>query len=265
MKKKLFLVLVLVLFPFNCFALVKPTNDFYVNDYADILDNDVEQYIMQRSVDLEKQTDAQIVVVTVKNLEGMSLEDYATKLFRSFGIGDKDKNNGLLLLLALEERQFRVEVGYGLEGVLPDGLTGRYQDQYIIPYLKNNDWNTGVKTGYTAFYKKLCDYYEIEALDNTLTIADYNSNNYYSFGDETDTDALASAITFAFIFSIIGFSQGNYCRIINEKRHKKPSKFYIIISTLLFTESILHLPPIGIIEFTIWLARFALLRAKFVV
>ena len=76
MKKKLFLVLVLVLFPFNCFALVKPTNDFYVNDYANILDDDVEQYIMQRSVDLEKQTDAQIVVVTVKNLEGMSLEDY---------------------------------------------------------------------------------------------------------------------------------------------------------------------------------------------
>ena len=115
MRKKIFLVLALVLFPFNCFALVKPTNDFYVNDYADILDDDVEQYIMQRSVDLEKQTDAQIVVVTVKNLEGMSLEEYATKLFRSFGIGDKDKNNGLLLLLALEERQFRVEVGYGLE------------------------------------------------------------------------------------------------------------------------------------------------------
>ena len=180
MKKKLFLVLVLVLFPFNCFALVKPTNDFYVNDYANILDDDVEQYIMQRSVDLEKQTDAQIVVVTVKNLEGMSLEDYATKLFRSFGIGDKDKNNGLLLLLALEERQFRVEVGYGLEGVLPDGLTGRYQDQYIIPYLKNNDWNTGVKTGYTAFYKKLCDYYEVEALSDTLTITDYNDDNYNS-------------------------------------------------------------------------------------
>ena len=106
MRKKIFLVLVLVLFPFNCFALVKPTNDFYVNDYADILDNDVEQYIMQRSVDLEKQTDAQIVVVTVKNLEGMSLEDYATKLFRSFGIGDKDKNNGLLLLLSLDSISF---------------------------------------------------------------------------------------------------------------------------------------------------------------
>lgn len=230
MKKKIFLVLVLVLFPFNCLALVKPTSNFYVNDYADILDNDVEQYIMQRSVDLEKQTDAQIVVVTVKNLEGMSLEEYATKLFRSFGIGDKDKNNGLLLLLALEERQFRVEVGYGLEGVLPDGLTGRYQDQYIIPYLKNNDWNTGVKTGYTAFYKKLCDYYKVEALSDTLTITDYNDDNYNS--DDYDGDVTAFAI-FNFIFAIVGILQGSHCRQVAHKKHKKLSKTYIIMSVLI--------------------------------
>ena len=128
MKKKLFIVLMLVLFPLNCFALVKPTTDFYVNDYANIIDSDVEEYIMGRSVDLANKTGAQIVVVTVNNLEGKNLEEYATTLFRNFGIGDKENNNGLLLLLALEERQFRVEVGYGLEGVLPDGLTVRYQD-----------------------------------------------------------------------------------------------------------------------------------------
>ena len=57
--------------------------------------------------------------------------------------------------MALEERQFRVEVGYGLEGILPDGKTGRFQDEYIIPYLKNNNWDEGIKNGYDAFYKEI--------------------------------------------------------------------------------------------------------------
>ena len=223
MKKKLFIVLMLVLFPLNCFALVKPTTDFYVNDYANIIDSDVEEYIMGRSVDLANKTGAQIVVVTVNNLEGKNLEEYATTLFRNFGIGDKENNNGLLLLLALEERQFRVEVGYGLEGVLPDGLTGRYQDEYIIPYLKKNDWNTGIKTGYTAFYKKICEYYGIEMTNDTLNISAINNSNDY------DNITLMGIV----IFSIIGSLQGTYCREASKGRKKKISKVYIIFSMLL--------------------------------
>ena len=131
MKKKFILIILfnlILLFPFNVWGLVNPTSEFYVNDYADILDDETEEYIVSHSKYLESKTGAQIVVVTVKNLEGKDLESYATELFRKFGIGDKDKNNGLLLLLALEERKFRVEVGYGLEERLTDGLTGRYQD-----------------------------------------------------------------------------------------------------------------------------------------
>ena len=93
----------LVLFPLNCFALVKPTTDFYVNDYANIIDSDVEEYIMGRSVDLANKTGAQIVVVTVNNLEGKNLEEYATTLFRNFGIGDKENNNGLYLRECCDE------------------------------------------------------------------------------------------------------------------------------------------------------------------
>ena len=144
-KKYLILLLLFILFfTFNVSAMVKPTSEFYVNDYANILSSETEEYIVSKSSKLASVDGTQIVVVTVKNLEGDSLENYATKLFREFGIGDKDKNNGLLLLLALEERQFRVEVGYGLEGILPDGKTGRFQDQYIIPYLKNDKWDEGI-------------------------------------------------------------------------------------------------------------------------
>ena len=95
--------LFVLLFPLSVLGLVKPTNQFYVNDYANIIDSEVEEYIMSRSVSLANETGAQTVVVTVPSLEGENLEKYATDLFRSFGIGDKEKNNGLLLLLALEE------------------------------------------------------------------------------------------------------------------------------------------------------------------
>lgn len=132
------------------FAIVPKTTEFYVNDSANLLFNDTEKYIINMNKALEDKTGAQIVVVTVKNLEGKSIEDYATELFRDYGIGNKEKNNGVLLLCAYEERQFRIEVGYGLEGILTDGKTGRIQDNYIIPYLSQNNFNDGIKNGFNA-------------------------------------------------------------------------------------------------------------------
>ena len=146
------------------FETVKPTTNFYVNDYANILSEETENYIMKNSVSLDSQTKSQIVVVTVPNLDGASLEEYATRLFREFGIGDKEKNNGLLLLLALEEREMRVEVGYGLEGILPDGKTGRFQDQYMIPYFKENKFDEGMLNGYKAFFEEITNHYEYKGI-----------------------------------------------------------------------------------------------------
>ena len=158
--KYLILIFLFIAFIPNVKAIVSPTKDFYVNDYANILSSETKQYIMNKSIQLNNVDGTQIVVVTVPNLEGYSIEDYALRLFREFGIGDKTKNNGLLLLLAYEERLFRVEVGYGLEGILPDGKTGRFQDEYIIPYLRVNNWNDGIRNGYDAFF------YEIVRLNN---------------------------------------------------------------------------------------------------
>lgn len=155
---KNYLILLLlfnVLFIVKVSAIVSPTNDFYVNDYANILSNDTKNYIINQSQKIESADGTQIVVVTVKNLEGLSIEDYSLKLFRNFKIGDSSKNNGLLLLLSYEDRKFRVEVGYGLEGILPDGKTGRLIDEYIIPYLKEDKFDEGIKNGYDAFYSEI--------------------------------------------------------------------------------------------------------------
>lgn len=155
-----FLLLTLFL-TFNVYATVNPTSNFYVNDYANLLSSETEEYIMSINHNLNAQTKAQVVVVTVENLEGNSLEEYATELFRSFGIGDKTLNNGVLILIALEERQSRIEVGYGLEGILNDAKTGRIQDDYMIPYLKENDWDTGIKNGFTAIVNEIEKEYDV--------------------------------------------------------------------------------------------------------
>lgn len=198
-KYLLFLVLLFIVFSLDCFALVNPTSDFYVNDYANILSDEVEKYIIDKSKVLDNTDGTQIVVVTVPNLEGMSIEDYALQLFRNFGIGDKSKNNGLLLLLALEEREFRVEVGYGLEGILPDGKTGRFQDEYIIPYLRQDNWNDGIKNGYDAFYK------EIIVLNNLEL--DYSEPNNL---DDINPIYITISVLIAAVFGLITrFSKNN--------------------------------------------------------
>ena len=117
---------------------------------------------MNNSVALAKKTSAQIVVVTIPSLEKKSIEEYANELFNKFGIGDKNKNNGLLILVALKEREARIEVGYGLEGLLPDGKCGRYQDEYMIPYYKNNNFDEGTVNCYKAFFAEIAKEYNYE-------------------------------------------------------------------------------------------------------
>lgn len=165
-NRKIKYILILAIFSIvlitnSSYAIVSQTRDFYVNDSANLLSDETEAYIIDMNKTLEEQTGAQIVVVTVQNLEGQSLEEYATELFRDYGIGDKEKNNGVLLLCAYEERQFRIEVGYGLEGTLTDGKTGRIQDEYIIPYLKENNFNDGIRNGFNAVLKEVENEYGI--------------------------------------------------------------------------------------------------------
>ena len=148
-------------------AVVSPDDAFYVYDGGQVLSQETEAYILKTGQELERKTGAQIVVVTIPSLEGQALEAYATELFRQWGIGDKEKNNGLLLLCAVEDRQFRVEVGYGLEGDLPDGKTGRMQDNYIIPLLREDKFDEGIKNGYNAFLQEIAAVYGVSITGET--------------------------------------------------------------------------------------------------
>lgn len=125
----------------------RPTSDFFVNDYAGVLDEDVKNHINQRSRQYQSEGGPQVVVVTVESLEGDAIEEYAIRLAREWGIGSKEENNGILILLAVQERNVRIEVGYGLEGVVTDSLSGRFIRE-ATPRLSENDYNSGIKIIY---------------------------------------------------------------------------------------------------------------------
>ena len=183
---------------------VSPDDAFYVYDGAKVLSEETEQYILKYSHELESKTGAQIVVVTISSLEGLSLEEYATELFRQWGIGDSKKNNGVLLLCAVNDRQFRVEVGYGLEGDLPDGKTGRMQDAYIIPLLKENNFDAGIKNGYNAFLQAVAEVYSVSITGETAV----------SYEDEKGDPAFV-------ICMVIGLTLSYLSRVLLLKK-KKP-------------------------------------------
>ena len=180
LKVLLLFMILLNILNIEVLAIVSQTREFYVNDYANLIDSTTEQYIINTNLNLYNQTGAQIVVVTVQNLEGITIEEYATQLYRNFGIGSAKDNNGVLMLLALEEREFRIEVGYGLEGALPDAKTGRIQDEYIIPYLSQGNWNAGIKNGYNAIIQVVANEYgvTINSEEPILINASSDISNY---------------------------------------------------------------------------------------
>ena len=141
----------------------KPTSgSIYVQDFANLLSAETKSTINSVSKDLENKIKAQVVVVTVPSLDGQPIEDYSLELLRAWGIGDKEKNNGVLLLVALKDRQSRIEVGYGLEGALPDGLTGRIQDQAMIPYFSSGNYDKGIMQGYANIASIVAKEYNVK-------------------------------------------------------------------------------------------------------
>lgn len=171
---------------FSSFAIniPEPTNDFFVNDFADVISEENEQEIMKIGADLYEQTSAQVVVVTVDSLDGYEVKEYALELGREWGVGSKETNNGAVLLLSVNDREVTIQVGYGLEGCLTDAATGRILDDYAIPYLINDDFSTGLTEAYKAITANLCEEYGV------THNPDYNIDNYneydYSYSDDSD-------------------------------------------------------------------------------
>jgi len=121
-----------------------PTLQKYVNDFANVLPSSDESRINTLCTEIEKNWTVEIAVLTVQTTQPMSIEEYAVRTFEKNGIGKKDKDNGLLIVAAMEDRKWRLEVGYGLEPIINDAKAGLIGNTYITPAFKEGRYGDGL-------------------------------------------------------------------------------------------------------------------------
>lgn len=177
--------------------LPKPTKNFFVNDFANVISNADEEKMQQQGEALFKECGAQVVVVTVKSLNGEDLESYSLNLARSWRIGSDKNDDGILLLLAVDERKVRIEVGYGLEGALPDSKTGRILDTYGVDRFKKNDFSTGLAAVYDSLVNEVYIEKGLDPADGYTPVEDYSLTTK----EKVITYGIIALIVLAFIFT----------------------------------------------------------------
>jgi uncharacterized protein len=162
----------LFLFAGNSFAedpqIPAPVGDIYIQDFAGVLTEQEELELRKIGRSIEDQTTAQIAVLTVETIGDTSVEEFANEAFRQYGIGSVQEDNGVLMVIGMNpppgmtERPLRIEVGYGLEGALPDGKVGRILDGLTIPLLLNNQPNHAIIETYKVLANEVLSEYGVE-------------------------------------------------------------------------------------------------------
>lgn len=133
--------------------LPKHTTEFYIYDETNTLNENTKEFIVNINNQLKHLSEgylskSQIVVVMINSLEGFDIESYANRLFNEWEIGDHTKDNGILLLIAKDDGEVRIEVGYGLEHIITDSVAGRILDNQVLPHLADKDFNAGILSGF---------------------------------------------------------------------------------------------------------------------
>jgi len=150
MRRFFSLLLVVIVCSAHGAESLPPAPTRYFNDYTGTVRPDTAAALNKKLEQFEKDTSSQIVVAMFGRMPDVDFEDYANRLFRSWKIGQASKNNGILLLVFKNDRKLRVEVGYGLEGVLPDAIANQIIAREIVPHLKKGDFDSGLTAGVNA-------------------------------------------------------------------------------------------------------------------
>ena len=183
----LLLILVLAASPLAATAalggVIGQSDSFYVADYADVITADTEQYIIEKNADLEQLCGGQIVVAAVDFLDGMDIEDYAYKLFSDWEIGDADKKNGVLLLLAIGEENYWCMQGRGLENKLTSGDIDDILWDYLEEDFAAGDYDAGVRSVFDELYDRIADIYGMSGQGTGSSGANGNESGYTAAAD----------------------------------------------------------------------------------
>ncbi len=142
--------------PSLCSAYTSPgTPSGFVNDFANILPIELRKSLEDQLTKFAREKNHEIAIAVIRSLEGDDIESYANKLFREWGIGTKEYNNGVLFLVAIDDRKMRIEVGYGLEGALTDLESKRIQEDIVRPLFREEKYGEGIVAGVTSIMQAI--------------------------------------------------------------------------------------------------------------
>ena len=181
-------LLALVLLPLAAQAQTFPKLTGRVVDAAGVLKPEQVAQLEQLSAEVEKASTRQFVVATISSLEDYPIEDYGYKLGRAWGIGGKEANNGIILIVAPNDRKVRIEVGYGLEPIMTDALSSRIINETILPKFRDGDMPGGIVAGAQAIGEQMKQPLEVaeararEAADKAVTTRSRNGGENFPFG-----------------------------------------------------------------------------------
>jgi uncharacterized protein len=165
-KLKILLASVLLFMSFLAVAQdipARPNPPRLVNDFANVLSTQEEQQLESQLVAYDDSTSNQIAIVLINTLDEYPIEEYATKLFREWGVGNKKNNNGVVILAAIKDRRIRIEVGYGLEGAIPDIIANHIIENDIKPGFRSGDYFEGLSNAAASIIKAAAGEYKAPA------------------------------------------------------------------------------------------------------
>jgi len=221
--------------PGNIFAEVTyPEYSSMVNDFAGTLDPGWKSSIEELCIKVRNETGAEIAVAVVSDLQGITIEEYAVNLFKKWGVGKADKDNGVLLLVSMQERKVRIEVGYGLEGAITDLEAGNIINEIIVPRFKQNDYNAGVYDGVYALANEIYKDQGL-ALESTIavgTTARSGVSNSFDFSGRWSNPFFICCIPVFLIVSLVSIIKG----ILN-RRCPKCRKIKLVIKETIIREA----------------------------
>lgn len=142
-----------------------------INDFAGVISHEYKDKIGALIAKVEAETTAETAVVTINSIAPYDEQTYARMIFDNWKIGKKGKDNGILLLIAVKERRWRIETGYGLEGILPDGLCGEIGRKYMVPYLKESRYGEGLYNGILALTRQML------SADKNISVGDLETTD----------------------------------------------------------------------------------------
>ncbi len=197
--RKLWLLFAALVLPFFVYAQNIPQPVGWVNDFAGVISEGYKDKLNALIGELEEKTSAEIAVVTVNSISPYGEIEYARQLFDNWKPGKKGKDNGVLVLLAVKERRWRIETGYGVEGILPDGLCGEIGRNYMAPFFKQGNYAEGLYQGVVKIAQVIAKDANIKlnTLQGAKDITPIEANSYDSI------ESIITIILFLLFFGIL--------------------------------------------------------------